>query len=104
MGTRANQEMVETWLKEGKEKGATHCLIICDTWDLADGFEDYPLYVYEGEDVENEKKLYQDSSGIERLLHCYELSKDIETLLEIPYKPRYSERAYKSVEGRVICP
>ncbi|WP_161821995.1 hypothetical protein [Sporotomaculum syntrophicum] len=42
---------IREWLEEDIKKGATHCLVNCDTWDLANGYEDYPLYIMPGENV-----------------------------------------------------
>jgi hypothetical protein len=36
---------IAQWLTEGKEKGATHTIICCDTFD----YEDYPVHVMPGQ-------------------------------------------------------
>ena len=40
-------EDLKKWFEEGKEKGATHMIVVCDTFD----WSDYPVYVMPGEDV-----------------------------------------------------
>lgn len=35
------QEEIRAWLLEGKAQGATHTIIVCDTFD----YEDYPVHV-----------------------------------------------------------
>ena len=48
------QEDVNRWKEEGRKKNATHLIVVCDTFD----YEDYPVYVLEGEDFETVKKKY----------------------------------------------
>lgn len=46
--------MIGEWFDAGVKQGATHMLVVCDTFD----YEDYPVYVMPGEDpheVVNEK-------------------------------------------------
>jgi len=38
--------VLKAWFDEGVEKGATHMIVMCDTFD----YEDYPKYVYPGEE------------------------------------------------------
>lgn len=45
---------VERWFKEGKKKNATHIISVCDTFD----WDDYPIYVMKGENLEQKKKQY----------------------------------------------
>lgn len=33
---------IAQWMEEGKTKGATHLIVVCDTFD----WEDYPVFVY----------------------------------------------------------
>jgi hypothetical protein len=35
---------IAVWLKEGKQRGATHTMIVCDTFS----YEDYPVHVQKG--------------------------------------------------------
>ena len=51
MGYQVDQKALFNWLKEGKENGAKYCLIICDTWEYATGFEDFPGYVMPDQDL-----------------------------------------------------
>lgn len=39
----ASRQDIQRWLEEGRSKGATHMLVVCDTFD----YDDYPVYVYE---------------------------------------------------------
>ena len=49
--------------------GATHMLIVCDTFS----YEDYPVYVWANEDV-NERILHY-SQNMQRVMEVYNLSK-----------------------------
>jgi len=62
---------IRGWLEDGNKNGVTHCLVICDTWDLADGYEDYPFYIMPGENVHKIADKYSDPHGIERLMEVY---------------------------------
>jgi len=44
------KEDIQRWLDYGKESGATHVIVVCDTFD----WEDYPVYVSPTEDVNEE--------------------------------------------------
>ena len=44
MTTRSD---IHRWLDEGKKKGATHMIVVCDTFD----YDDYPKYVMPGMDI-----------------------------------------------------
>ena len=43
----ATRNDIVGWLEEAKQKGATHLIVACDTWD----HDNYPVYVMPGEDV-----------------------------------------------------
>lgn len=45
---------VQRWIEEGKKKGATHLISVCDTFD----WEDYPVYVMPNEDIDIVKKRF----------------------------------------------
>lgn len=72
MGYQVDQEALFNWLKEGKENGAKYCLIICDTWEYATGFEDFPVYVMPGQDLAEIKKKYP-PGGIEVFIEQFDL-------------------------------
>lgn len=54
----ASYEDVERWKREAKEKGATHIVSVCDTYD----WDDYPVYVMPGEDSSEIADKYRSSS------------------------------------------
>lgn len=68
---------IAEWIKEGKEQGATHMIVVCDTYD----WEDYPVFVMQAEDV---RKKYADYNGpnMQKVMEVYNLQKDTEAQLE----------------------
>lgn len=42
----ADKSDIATWFQAGKEQGASHMLVVVDTFD----FDDYPVYVAPGVD------------------------------------------------------
>lgn len=70
------KQEIRTWLLRAKQEGATHVIIVCDTYD----HEDYPKSVKEGEDVYEVKKKY-DGVNMQRVMEVYNLSMDIDAQL-----------------------
>jgi len=69
--------IIRGWLEEGIKRGATHMIVVCDTFD----YEDYPSYVMPGEDVREEASTY-DGKNMQRVMEVYSLSQDIEAQLQ----------------------
>lgn len=61
------KEEFDQWLEEGKKRKAKYMISVCDTWD----YDDYPVYVMEGEDLEKIKPLY--SINMQRINEIIEL-------------------------------
>lgn len=72
MGT--SRDDIRRWLKAGKEKGATHMLVICDSFD----YEDYPVYVMPDEDANEVRQEKCKSDNMQRLMECYSYTLDLE--------------------------
>jgi hypothetical protein len=53
---------VEGWKKRGKEMGASYIISVCDSFD----YDDYPVYVMPGENLEEKKKGY-DGTNMQRI-------------------------------------
>ena len=70
------QEDIRTWLERGKKEGATHVIVVCDTFD----YGDYPVMVMPGEDA---REKYEDHNGknMQRVMEVYDLRMDIESQL-----------------------
>jgi hypothetical protein len=71
------QKDIEGWLKEAKKEGATHVIIVCDTFD----HEDYPVSVMPNEDVKEVMKQY-DNKDMQRLMEVYSLRKPLKPQLQ----------------------
>lgn len=67
---------IRGWLHRGKEKGATHMLVVCDAFD----YGDYPVFVMPGQDA---KKVADENNGpnMTKLMEVYKLSEDWERQL-----------------------
>ncbi len=72
------KEDILQWLRRGKEEGATHVLVVCDTFE----HEDYPKFIKPEEDVDAIIQEYADGKhSMQRLMECYDLSQDFDTQL-----------------------
>lgn len=60
---------ISKWFDEGVAKGATHMIVVCDTFD----YEDYPKFVMSGEDAQ---KQASGLGNMQRLMEVYNLSMD----------------------------
>ena len=65
----ATQQEVEKWIERGKIMKATHIISVCDTFD----FDDYPVYVMPGENLESRKKQY-DCVNMQRINEVIDLN------------------------------
>lgn len=75
MGT--TKEDIGTWFDEGVQQGATHMIVVCDTFD----YEDYPVYVKPGEDVREKYEQYN-GKNMQRVMEVYSLKKSKESQLD----------------------
>lgn len=69
----ATKDEIREWVERGVKIGATHVIILCDTWD----WEDFPSYVKQGESVRDEVMRCQAANDL-RVMEVYNLSMDIE--------------------------
>lgn len=62
---------IRNWLERGKQKGASHMLVVCDTFD----WSDYPVFVMPGEDA---RKRGDENNGpnMTKLMEVYKLDMD----------------------------
>lgn len=67
------QEDIRGWLKWAKDKGATHLIVACDTFD----WEDYPVEVMPDEDVHAKYAKYN-GPNMQKVMEVYNLSMDLE--------------------------
>lgn len=75
---------IREWLEEGKENGATHLIVCCDTYD----WDDYPCFVMPNEDA---KEIVNKKSGqpMVKVMEVYNLSKDWEKQLKTQFNFEY---------------
>lgn len=60
---------ISEWFDEAKKIGATHMIVVCDTFD----HDDYPVSVMKYENVKNKKAEY-DKKSMQRVMEVYNLS------------------------------
>jgi hypothetical protein len=65
------KEDIRRWLNKGKERGATHVIVACDTWD----YDDYPIFVMPDEDVKVVFE-YLHNKNMQRVMEVYKLDID----------------------------
>lgn len=70
------QEDIRRWLAAGKEKGATHMIVVCDTFD----WTDEPVYVMPGEDA-RERHREEATKGMQKVMEVYSYAVDLEKQL-----------------------
>ncbi|AQH05653.1 hypothetical protein A9R05_42305 (plasmid) [Burkholderia sp. KK1] len=65
------------WFDRGVTEGATHLIVVCDTFDHSD----YPVFVKAGEDA---REIADEYSGknMQRVMEVYNLSMDKATQME----------------------
>ena len=65
----ATRQDIERWFDRGIAAGATHMIIVCDTFDHSD----YPVYVEPGEDAREVASQYH-GQNMQRVMEVYSLS------------------------------
>ncbi len=68
----ASREDIQGWLKRGQDKGATHVIVVCDTFD----YDDYPVFVMPGEDA-RAKADEHNGKNMQKVMEVYNLGMDI---------------------------
>ena len=67
---------LKRWFKEGKQEGATHMIVVCDTFS----YEDYPVYVGPDEDVRQRESGF--GTNMQKVMEVYDLRKDMEAQMK----------------------
>lgn len=71
----ATRDDIRTWLAQAKAQGASHLIIMHDTFD----HENYPIYV---KPTESARTIAHEKTGnMQRVEECYSMALDIETQL-----------------------
>jgi len=68
---------IREWFNRAKENGATHMMVVCDSFD----WEDYPVEVSAHEDVKGKYEEYS-MKNMQQVMEVYNLSMDIESQFE----------------------
>lgn len=63
-----SRDEIRSWLERAKNLGATHMIVVCDTFD----WEDYPVNVMPGEDVRKREKECQ--RDMQKVMEVYSLT------------------------------
>lgn len=65
------RDAIRSWLQRGKDRGATHVVVACDTFD----WSDYPVFVMPGEDA---RAIADKHNGpnMTKLMEVYKLDMD----------------------------
>ena len=74
----ATPDDIKHWIQGAQKSGATHLIVVCDTWD----WDDYPVYVTAEEDV-YEKISEHDGKNMQKIMEVYNLALDIDEQLAI---------------------
>ena len=70
----ASKSEIAQWFDDGVKKGASHMIIVCDTFD----YDDYPKYVMPGDDP---REKANNLGSMQTLMEVYNLSMDKNTQL-----------------------
>ncbi len=65
----ATKEDISSWFDDGLKQGATHMIIVCDTYD----WDDYPVYILKDEKIKHREKEY-DGINMQKIMEVYNLS------------------------------
>ena len=71
----ATNKEIRTWL-ENKPEGATHMIVVCDTFD----HDDYPVYVMPDQNVK-EVEASHNGPNMQRVIEVYSFNHNIESQL-----------------------
>lgn len=80
------QEIIESY-RAGLDAGATHMLVIWDTWDFHDSY-DFVIYCFPGQNVNDLINSYN-APGFYQVSQVFATHLDIEEQLEEPWHPEY---------------
>lgn len=67
----ASRQDISDWFELGVKESKTHMLVVCDMFD----YEDYPVYVSDGESAEDKANEYQHKS-MQKVMEVYDLRMD----------------------------
>jgi len=62
------QNEVNQWVERGRKNGATHLIVVCDTFD----YEDYPVFVMPGDNLKIVIKKYS-GKNMQKIMEIIEI-------------------------------
>lgn len=68
---------IERWFEAGKTQGATHLIVVTDTFD----YTDYPVYVSKKEDAKKLVEKKYSGQNMQKAMEVYNLKKDMQKQL-----------------------
>lgn len=60
---------LRTWFEDAESSGASHMIIVCDTYD----WEDYPVFVSPGDDPVEVATEFN-GKDMQKIMECYKIS------------------------------
>lgn len=69
----ASREKLSEWFARGAAQGATHLIVVCDTFD----YVDYPVFARSDAEAEAEYRYYS-GARMQRVMEVYDLREDKE--------------------------
>lgn len=76
----ATRNDIIRWFETAKEQGATHLIVMCDTFD----HDNYPVYVMANQDIAKEVKKRSNNDNMQRVEEVYNINKDMDKQLSQP--------------------
>ena len=68
-----SKKTTQEWFQEGVKEGASHMIVVCDTFE----YEDYPVYIKPEEDFWKAYESY-DEVNMQHIMEVYDLAKEFE--------------------------
>jgi len=72
-----SQSEIEEWVRAAHKKGCTHLIVVCDDFS----FEDYPVEVFDGDDIKKKIEEYKDLKKMQRIMEIYSMRLPIDLQL-----------------------
>jgi len=66
------KKQIENWFDRGVKDGATHMIVMCDTFD----YEDYPVYLKEENSDSAQAKVNEHVKNMQTVMEVYNLKMD----------------------------
>lgn len=95
----ASKSDISHWFDCGVKEGATHMIVVCDTYD----YDDYSVYVMPGESPKKKVEKYS-GKNMQTVMEVYDLSKDKEEQLNEHRVYNYDkDEPWKAEKGEIVA-